>query len=267
MAEFKKNLNLFDATAIVIGSMIGSGIFIVSSDMARTLGSPGYLLLAWVLTGVMTVFAAVSFGELAAMMPAAGGHYIYLKEAYNPLTGFLYGWTLFAVIQTGTIAAVAVAFAKFSGILIPWISTRNVLFSLGIINFNTQHLCAIGSIVFLTWVNTRGINESKTVQNIFTWLKIIILIAFVILGLSLAGGRLAARRILEGICLDRRKGGPAGWPGPGHCLRQFHGGIAVFSRCLVRGGLRLGGSEKCKVQSSHEPFLRDVGRVHFICVR
>jgi APA family basic amino acid/polyamine antiporter len=190
MSEFKKSLNLFDATAIVVGSMIGSGIFIVSADISRLLGSPGYLLLVWIVTGLMTIFAAVSFGELAAMMPSAGGHYIYLKEAYKPITGFLYGWTLFTVIQTGTIAAVAMAFAKFSGVIYPWISASNMIFSLGPIAFHTQHLVAIASIVLLTWINTRGISESKFVQNVFTWSKIIILIAFVAVGLIYAKGHI-----------------------------------------------------------------------------
>ena len=117
---FKKELGLLDSTMIVIGSMIGSGIFIVSADIARTVGSPGYLLLVWLITGAITITAALSYGELAGMLPHAGGQYVYLREAYNPLMGFLYGWTLFLVIQTGTIAAVAVAFAKFTAVLIPW---------------------------------------------------------------------------------------------------------------------------------------------------
>ena len=125
---FKRELGLFDSTMIVIGSMIGSGIFIVSADIARTVGSSGLLLLVWFVTGVITLIAALSYGELAAMMPKAGGQYVYLREAYNPLVGFLYGWTLFLVIQTGTIAAVAVAFAKFTAVLIPWFGTNNILF-------------------------------------------------------------------------------------------------------------------------------------------
>ena len=117
--EFTRGLGLYDATMVVVGSMIGSGIFIVSADMARLIGSPGWLLLAWVVTGVLTIAAALSYGELAAMMPRAGGQYVYLREAFSPLWGFLYGWTLFMVIQTGTIAAVAVAFARFMGVLLP----------------------------------------------------------------------------------------------------------------------------------------------------
>src|SRR6476660_8336876 len=120
--EFKRGLGLYDSTMVVIGSMIGSGIFIVSADMARTIGSAGWLLTAWVVTGVLTVFAALSYGELAAMMPRAGGQYVYLREAFSPIWGFLYGWTLFLVIQTGTIAAVAVGFARYFGALVPWIA-------------------------------------------------------------------------------------------------------------------------------------------------
>ena len=127
MAEGKKSLNLLDATLIVSGSMIGSGIFIVSAEMSRQVGGPGWMLLLWVIAGVMTIFAALSYGELAGMFPEAGGQYVYLKEAYNPIIGFLYGWTLFAVVQTGTIAAVAVAFAKYSGVLVPSFSENNVL--------------------------------------------------------------------------------------------------------------------------------------------
>src|SRR5215204_4468009 len=126
-SEFRRGLGLYDATMVVVGSMIGSGIFIVSADMARLIGSPGWLLLAWVLTGVLTVGAALAYGELAAMMPRAGGQYVFLREAFSPLWGFLYGWTLFTVIQTGTIAAVAVAFAKFTNVLWPSISLDNYL--------------------------------------------------------------------------------------------------------------------------------------------
>src|SRR5881227_4026328 len=129
-----KGLGLTGATTLVMGSMIGSGIFIVSADVARQVGSPGLLLAAWAISGLMTVIAAVTYGELAAMMPRAGGQYVYLREAFGPLFGFLYGWTLFLVIQTGTIAAVAVAFGKFLGVLIPWVSAQNILIDLGTVN-------------------------------------------------------------------------------------------------------------------------------------
>lgn len=187
----RKNLSLIDATALVMGSMIGSGIFIVSADMARTLGSPGWLLIAWAVTGVLTVIAALSYGELAGMMPKAGGQYVYLREAYNPLSGFLYGWTLFMVIQTGTIAAVAMAFGKFLGVMLPWFSEKNIFLSIGPLNLNTVHIAAIGSIMLLTFLNTYGIKAGKYIQNTFTLTKIIALLGFIIAGLILAGNRIA----------------------------------------------------------------------------
>ncbi len=171
-SKFVRGLGLFDSTMIVAGSMIGSGIFIVSADIARQVGAPGWLLMVWILTGVLTVIAALSYGELAAMFPDAGGQYIYLREAHGPLAGFLYGWTLFLVIQTGTIAAVAVAFAKFLGVLTPAISATNTLFSLGPIDFSTQRLVGIAIIALLTGANTLGVKTGKTVQNIFTATKI-----------------------------------------------------------------------------------------------
>ena len=132
----QKKLNLVDGILLVTGSMIGSGIFIVTADIARNVGGGGYILLCWILAGSMTIMAALSYGELASMYPKAGGQYVYLKEAYNPIVGFLYGWTLFTVIQTGTIAAVAVAFAKFSGVLFAPFSEKNILFSIGSFSFS-----------------------------------------------------------------------------------------------------------------------------------
>ncbi|HQJ74247.1 MAG TPA: amino acid permease [Bacteroidota bacterium] len=183
---FTKGLNLIDSTFIVIGSMIGSGIFIVSSDMSRILGSPGWLLIAWIITGILTISAALSYGELAAMMPNAGGQYIYLRESYNPLCGFLYGWTLFLVIQTGTIAAVGVAFAKFTGVIIPFFSENNIWLNLGFIKFNTVQLLAILSIIILTYINIQGLKAGKTVQNIFTSTKVLALFGLIIIGLFFA---------------------------------------------------------------------------------
>jgi len=182
----KKQLNLFDSVALVIGSMIGSGIFIVSADIARTVGSPGWLLVVWGITGLMTIVAALSYGELACMMPHAGGKYVYLREAYNPLVGFLYGWTLFTVIQTGLIAAVAMAFGKFLGILVPWFSEKHVLFEWGVVHIRHVHIAAIGSIVLLTWINTRGINTGKIIQNIFTYSKTLALAVIILVGLVIA---------------------------------------------------------------------------------
>src|SRR5437899_2285364 len=153
--ELVKGLRLFDATTIVMGSMIGSGIFIVAADVARQVRSPGLFLLSWILSGLMTVSAAVTYGELAGMMPKAGGQYVYLREAFGPLSGFLYGWTLFLVIQTGTIAAVAVAFAKYTGVFVPWISAKNYLIGEGKVGVTTQQLLAIAVVVLLTIVNTR----------------------------------------------------------------------------------------------------------------
>ncbi|HNW54400.1 MAG TPA: amino acid permease [Bacteroidales bacterium] len=184
---FKKSLGFVDSTALVAGSMIGSGIFIVSADIARNVGAPGWMLIVWVITGLMTIFAALSYGELASMMPRAGGQYVYIREAFNPLAGFLYGWTFFTVIQTGTIAAVAMAFAKFAGVLVPWFSEGNVLLNLGFLKINTVHLLAIFTIVLLTFNNLLGIQSGKWVQNIFTFLKVALLIGFIVLGLFFAG--------------------------------------------------------------------------------
>jgi len=183
--EFKRELRLLDSTMIVIGSMIGSGIFIVSADIARTVGSPGYLLLVWAITGAITLTAALSYGELAGMMPHAGGQYVYLRESYNPLVGFLYGWTLFVVIQTGTIAAVAVAFAKFTAVLIPWISEKNVLFTILGLKISAAQLLAIASIVALTYLNSQGLREGKIVQDIFTLTKTVALLGLIVLGIAI----------------------------------------------------------------------------------
>ena len=175
--EFTRGLGLYDATMVVVGSMIGSGIFIVSADMARLVGSPGWLLLAWLVTGILTVTAALSYGELAAMMPRAGGQYVYLREAFSPLWGFLYGWTLFLVIQTGTIAAVAVAFGRFLGVLWPGISESTYIVapihvSTGYaISLSTAQLVALLLIAILTWTNTRGLDYGRFIQNVFTTAK------------------------------------------------------------------------------------------------
>jgi basic amino acid/polyamine antiporter, APA family len=189
--EFTRGLGLYDATMVVVGSMIGSGIFIVSADMARLVGSPGWLLLAWVATGVLTVAAALSYGELAAMMPRAGGQYVYLREAFSPLVGFLYGWTLFLVIQTGTIAAVAVAFGRFLGVLWPDIAESRYLIapihlSTGYaVSLSTAQLVGVVLVALLTWTNTRGLAYGKFVQNVFTTAKTGGLLALIGIGLFL----------------------------------------------------------------------------------
>src|ERR1700736_667736 len=154
MSSLVKVLGLLNAATLVMGSMIGSGIFIVSADIARQTRSPGLLIATWVVTAALTLIAALSYGELAAAMPHAGGQYVYLREAFGPLSGFLFGWTLFLVIQTGTIAAVAVAFAKFAGVLAPWIASDNFLIGQGKIGLTTQQLVAIAIILVLTWLNT-----------------------------------------------------------------------------------------------------------------
>jgi APA family basic amino acid/polyamine antiporter len=187
-ALLKKRVNLFDGVSFVAGSMIGSGIFIVSADIARNIGSPGWLMIVWLITGIITVIGALSYGELAAMMPSVGGQYVYLREAYHPLVGFLFGWTTFVVIQCGSIAAVAVGFAKFTGVLIPWISDKNILLHIGPLNVSSTQVLAMASILFLTWLNTRGIVTGKTVQNIFSSTKVIALIGFIVVGLIISKG-------------------------------------------------------------------------------
>jgi len=174
---------------IVAGSMIGSGIFIVPAEIARQVGSAGWLIAVWVVTGFLTIAAALAYGELASMMPQAGGQYVYLRESYSPLWGFLYGWTLFLVIQTGTIAAVAVAFARYLGVMIPWISPTNWivppvdLSTNYAFSFSTQQLIAVVMLLFLTWSNTRGVKLGKWIQNTFTSAKTLSLIALIILGI------------------------------------------------------------------------------------
>jgi len=187
--SFKQSLGLKDGTLIVAGSMIGSGIFIVSADMARLVGSGGWLILLWVITGIMTVFAAVSYGELSAMFPKAGGQYVYLREAYNPLVGFLYGWSFFSVIQTGTIAAVGVAFSKFAGYFIPALTMTddNMLLDMGGgFKLYPAQLVSIALIIFLTWINSRGVKEGKFIQTVFTIAKILALFGLIVFGFLIA---------------------------------------------------------------------------------
>lgn len=182
--EFKKDLGVFSSTMMVAGTMIGSGIFIVSADIARTLGSPLLLVLVWVISGAMTVVAALSYGEMAGMMPEAGGQYVYLREAYNPLTGFLFGWTQFLVIQTGSIAAVGMAFAKFTAVFLPVLGEQTVVWTVLGREISAAHLVAIGSIVLLSGVNMLGIREGKVVQDVFTLMKVAALLILVVLGIA-----------------------------------------------------------------------------------
>ncbi len=180
--SFKPSLGLWDATMIVAGSMIGSGIFIVSADMLKDVGGAGWLIFGWVLTGLMTLTAALSYGELSAMFPKAGGQYVYLKEAYNPLIGFLYGWSFFAVIQTGTIAAVGVAFSKFAAYLVPALSEKNIIADLGFIKISAAQITSIVLIILLSYTNTRGVKGGKWIQNIFTSTKLLSLFGLIIAG-------------------------------------------------------------------------------------
>ncbi len=182
--SFKPSLGLFDATMIVAGSMIGSGIFIVSADITRNVGSAGWLIVVWLITGFMTLSAALSYGELSAMFPKAGGQYVYLKESYNPLIGFLYGWSFFAVIQTGTIAAVGVAFCKFAGYFFPSLelAETNILFSIGSLHIYYAQIVSILLVILLTFINTKGVKGGKLIQTTFTVTKLLSLFGLIIFG-------------------------------------------------------------------------------------
>ncbi|MCE6988497.1 APC family permease [Dyadobacter sp. CY323] len=181
--SFKPSLGLMDATMLVAGSMIGSGIFIVSADITRNTGSVGWLMFVWLITGFMTLTAALSYGELSAMFPKAGGQYVYLKEAYNPLISFLYGWSFFTVIQTATIAAVAVAFAKFTAYLLPMFSEDLVAINLGFLKISPAQLLSLVLIILLTFINTRGVNSGKIIQTTFTMTKLLSLLGLIVFGL------------------------------------------------------------------------------------
>ena len=219
--ELKRGLGLFDSTMIVSGSMIGSGIFIVAAEMSREIGSAGWLLVAWVIAGVLTLTAALSYGELAAMMPQAGGQYVYLREAYSPLWGFLYGWTLFLVIQTGTIAAVAVGFSRYLGVLWPKISeSKYIIPPIHIlpkyaISLSTAQLVALAVIFFLTWTNSNGLKYGKGVQNVFTTMKLGSLLGvigvgiFIGLKLSVVRGNFGQAWTPQGVTLTGNMPSPA----------------------------------------------------------
>ncbi|ESU27991.1 amino acid permease [Flavobacterium saliperosum S13] len=183
--HLKRELGLLDGTMLVVGSMIGSGIFIVSADIARQVGSTAWLLLIWLLSGLITIIAAVSYGELSAMFPKAGGQYVYLKEAYNKLIAFLYGWSFFGVIQTGTIAAVGVAFSKFAAYLVPFVSDENILYEIGSFKLNAAQFVSIFTIILLTYINSRGVKNSKMLQTVLTIIKIASLVGLIVFGLTL----------------------------------------------------------------------------------
>ncbi|MBS1570468.1 MAG: amino acid permease [Bacteroidetes bacterium] len=188
MTGFKRSLGLLDGVMLVAGSMIGSGIFIVSADMMRQLGSSYWVMLAWLASGVMTVLAALSYGELAGMMPKAGGQYVYIQRAFGKLPAFMYGWTVFTVIQTGLIAAVAVAFAKYTAVFFPVLGADNILLDLGFLKINATQVLAIASIVLLTAFNVRGVENGKVLQTSFTLAKLLALLALIVLGLGVASG-------------------------------------------------------------------------------
>lgn len=216
---FKPTLGLFDATMIVAGGMIGSGIFIVSSDITRNVGSAGWLILVWLITGFMTITAAVSYGELSAMYPKAGGQYVYLKEAYNSLVAFLFGWSFFSVIQTATIAAVGVAFSRFTAYLIPAVGESNIIADLGFIKISAAQLLAIGMITFLTYTNTRGVKGGKIIQSTFTVTKLISLFGLIVFGFLLAKQSFWSENLQTGFTAMQDMGAkdasgmlqPAGW--------------------------------------------------------
>ena len=195
--EFSRGLGLFDSTMVVVGSMVGSGIFLVSAEMARVLGSPGWLLVSWGVTAALTLAAALSYGELAAMMPKAGGQYVYLREAFSPLWGFLYGWTLFLVIQSGTIAAVSVGFARYLGVWLPGIADDRYLIApihlteRYAISLSTTQFVALLVILALTWTNSRGLKWGKLIQNVFTSAKMVALAALVVFGLAFGWNHIA----------------------------------------------------------------------------
>ncbi len=180
----QRSLGLTDGVMLVMGSMIGSGVFIVSADITRTVGGAGWLLAVWGLAGLLTLIAAVSYGELAGMYPKAGGQYVYLREAYGPLVGFLYGWAFFAVIHTGTIAAVGVGFAKFAAYILPVLSEKNYLLDLGAFKLSAGQLVSITLITFLTYINSKGIENGRWIQLIFTFTKIATVAGLIILGLT-----------------------------------------------------------------------------------
>ncbi|THU32956.1 amino acid permease [Niastella caeni] len=198
-SSFKPSLSLVDATMVVAGSMIGSGIFIVTSDITKDVGSAGWVIAVWLITGFMTIVAAVSYGELSGMYPKAGGQYVYLREAFNPLAGFLYGWSFFSVIQTATIAAVAVAFSRFTSYLIPEVGEDVFLLTIGTFKISAAQVLAIFLIIFLTYTNTRGIKGGKIIQTVFTSVKLFSLFGLIILGFLLVKNSFWAENLSTGM--------------------------------------------------------------------
>lgn len=234
--EFRRSLSLTDGILIVAGSMIGSGIFIVSSDMTRQVGSAGWLIAIWLITGIMTVFAAVSYGELSSMFPKAGGQYVFLKEGYNRLIGFLYGWSFFSVIQTGTIAAVGVAFSKFAGHFIKPLemTDENILFAIGeSFKIYPAQLVSIALIIFLTWVNSRGVKEGKFIQRVFTFAKLLSLFGLIIFGFLLAfNSEIWNANWSTGFDLTHTTKTPSGWS-PFESVDNLSMGLGLVAAAMV----------------------------------
>src|SRR5437773_2725436 len=257
--DFVKAISRLDATALVVGSMIGSGIFIVSAEILREVHTPGLLLLVWGLSGVVTLMGALSYGELAAMFPNAGGQYIYLREGISPLFGYLYGWTLFVVIQTGTIAAVAVAFARFTSVLVPALSpdvwpgfgtTITLPQPIGtlIVGFSPQRVFAILSIVLLTWVNVRGVRTAAIVQTSFTTVKTAALAALILLGLTIGPQDRVGTAALQAIFGD-----------PGLYMMATAIMISTFG---CNNGLILSGARVYYAMSRDDLFFKSAGVLH-----
>ncbi len=224
---FKPSLSLLDATMIVAGSMIGSGIFIVSAEVSQVLGSAGWMMAMWVLAGVVTLIAALSYGELSGMYPKAGGQYVYLREAYNPFVAFLFGWTQFGVIQTGTIAAVAMAFAKYIGYFKPELSENSFVFEAGSFHISVAQLVAIASIILLTFINTRGVKNGKIIQTVFTFTKLFSLFGLIVFGLLLG----AKQEIWD-----------ANWQNAWQAMRIGDGGGTALTVPVALSGMALFGA-------------------------
>lgn len=231
-AEMKREIGLIDATLLVAGGMIGSGIFIVSADVTRNIGSAGWLIAVWLIGGFMTLTAALSYGELSGMYPKAGGQYVYLKEAFNPLIAFLYGWSLFAVIQTGTIAAVGVSFFKFLAYFVPQVSEDMVLFSVGSFHVSPAQVLSIGIIFLLTYINTKGVRGGKIIQTTFTATKVLSLLGLIVLGLiylkpEVWSANWADAWQLQSLSRDGSVGNYVGWPALGGAIAAALTGTVV----------------------------------------
>ncbi len=230
-ASLVRELGTIDAAMIVVGSMIGSGIFITSAESARYVGAPGWLLLAWGLAGLMTITGSLCAAEIAAMMPKAGGQYVFLREAYSPMFGFLFGWAMFLVVQTGTIAAVAVAFAKFLGVFFPGIAADHyaiepIHFGGYAVSLSSQQLVALALIAFLTLVNTRGLKLGKWIQNTFTFTKTAALIGLIVVGLLLGSNFESAAWTSCVVGFDRQRLGPS-WAGAGSSAGRTDRAVAL----------------------------------------